>query len=76
MRLGTIKKRYRGKKAAFCLLIRRKTEVGSTLERGAYSATPRGSQTQVFLVIRECSAENSSLGWGLGRKTLQGHCSP
>lgn len=75
MRLRTIKNGYKGKKAAICLLVRRKAEAGSALERGQ----PGGLRTQVFLVTLKCSAESwcdSCLGWELETKTLQGHCLP
>lgn len=63
--MGTIKNGYRGEKADICLLLRSKAEARSARERGAYSATPWGSGTQVFLVTLKCSAE--SFVWLLRR---------
>lgn len=54
-----------GGKADICLLVRRKAEARSALERGTYSATPWGSGTQVFLVTGKGSAE--SFVWLLRR---------
>lgn len=56
--IGNNQERVQGGKADICLLVRRKAEARSALERGTYSATPWGSGTQVFLVTGKGSAES------------------